>query len=136
MEDPSITDRVQCKKNLALKKPVFSTFSNFFKKTALKSFFLALQVFGFVELRQFYSLKLSHLWSCQTLQDEKISYFDIRCRYNSIPLRSTPSLILGLHPRLKIQEKNTCENWGGKYHMNAIISCGLFTFYPIFKCGL
>ena len=29
---PSIRDRVQCKKNLALKKTVFSTFSNFFKK--------------------------------------------------------------------------------------------------------
>ena len=30
------------------------------------------------------------------MQDEKISYFRIRCRYNSIPLRSAPSLILGL----------------------------------------
>jgi hypothetical protein len=30
--DPSIRDRVQCKKNLAIKKPVFSTFSNFFRK--------------------------------------------------------------------------------------------------------
>ena len=29
---PSIRDRVQCKKDLALKKTVFSTFSNFFKK--------------------------------------------------------------------------------------------------------
>ena len=29
------------------------------------------QVFGSVELRQFYSLKLSHLWSFQALQDEK-----------------------------------------------------------------
>ena len=29
---PSIRDRVQWKKNLALKQPVFSTFSNFFKK--------------------------------------------------------------------------------------------------------
>ena len=33
--------------------------------------FLVQQVFGSVELRQFYSLKLSHLWNCQTLQDEK-----------------------------------------------------------------
>ena len=30
------------------------------------------------------------------MQDEKISYFRIRCRYNSIPLRCTPSLILGV----------------------------------------
>ena len=29
--------------------------------------------FCFVQLRQFYSLKFSHLWSCQTLQDEKIA---------------------------------------------------------------
>ena len=29
------------------------------------------------------------------MQDEKISYFLLRCRYNSIPLRSTLSLILG-----------------------------------------
>ena len=29
--------------------------------------------FCFVKLRQFYSLKFSHLWSCQTLQDEKIA---------------------------------------------------------------
>ena len=31
------------------------------------------------------------------MQDEKISYFRIRCRYNRIPLRSTPSLILGIN---------------------------------------
>ena len=30
-------------------------------------------IVGFVELIQFYSLTFSHLWSCQTLQDEKIS---------------------------------------------------------------
>jgi hypothetical protein len=30
--NPSIRDRVHRKKILALKKPVFSTFSNFFKK--------------------------------------------------------------------------------------------------------
>ena len=30
--------------------------------------------FCFVQLRQFYSLKFSHLWSCQTLQDEKIAW--------------------------------------------------------------
>ena len=30
------------------------------------------------------------------MQDEKISYFRIRCRYNSIPLQSTQSLILGV----------------------------------------
>ena len=30
--NPSITDRVHRNKNLALKKPVFSTFSNFLKK--------------------------------------------------------------------------------------------------------
>ena len=34
---PSITDRVQCKKNLALKNPVFSTFSK--KKKIYKSHF-------------------------------------------------------------------------------------------------
>ena len=31
------------------------------------------QVFCFVQLRQFYNLKFSHIWSCQTLQDEKIA---------------------------------------------------------------
>ena len=36
--------------------------------------FLTLQVFGSLELRQFYSLKFSHLWiCCETLQDEKIA---------------------------------------------------------------
>ena len=30
--------------------------------------------FCFVKLRQFYILKRSHLWSCQTLQDEKIAH--------------------------------------------------------------
>jgi hypothetical protein len=30
------------------------------------------------------------------LQDEKISYFLLRCRYNGIPLQCTPSLILRL----------------------------------------
>ena len=29
----------------------------------------SLASFCFVQLRPFYSLKLSHLWSCQTLQD-------------------------------------------------------------------
>ena len=32
------------------------------------------------------------------MQDEKISYFFLRCRYNGIPLRCTPSLILGVKP--------------------------------------
>ena len=39
-QHPSIRDRVQCKKSLALKKPVFSTFSNFFKKKKYKSHFM------------------------------------------------------------------------------------------------
>ena len=50
--------------------------------------FLVHRVFGSVELRQFYSLKWSHFWSCQTLQDEKISQIFLWCRYNSIPLWS------------------------------------------------
>jgi hypothetical protein len=35
-KSPSITDRVHRNKSLALKKPVFSTFSKFFKKKKKK----------------------------------------------------------------------------------------------------
>ena len=54
-----------------------------------------------LEAHQIHPL-FSHLWSCQTLQDEKISYFRIRCRYNSILLQSTPSLILGSCLKLEL----------------------------------
>ena len=81
--------------------------------------FLALQVFGSVELRQFYSLKLSHLWSCQTLQDEKISYFRIRCRYNSIPLHNGFWRVWNLakkfgkflYKNLPIYKEKTWQKW-------------------------
>ena len=47
---------------------------------------------------------------CQTLQGEKISYFQIRCRYNSIPQWCTLSLILGKKLCiLNTSKKNTYE---------------------------
>ena len=49
-------------------------------------------IFCFVKLRQFYSLKFSHLWSSQTLQDESLEF--LWCGYNSIPPYSTQLPIL------------------------------------------
>ena len=48
--------------------------------------------FCFVNLRQFYSLKFSHLWSCHSRMKNSLEF--LWCRCNSIPLYSTQLTIL------------------------------------------
>ena len=98
--------------------------------------FLALQVFGSVELRQFYSLNFSHLWSCQTLQVEKISYFQIRCRYNSIPLWCTLSLILGVEWKKFRQEIPVWDSTvpSKQVLQKPLLDLSLLTFISIVLC--